>query len=397
MKYLFFILPLLICCQQKKPTINNEGKTINIQEKKVFHKGHVFADNQFDGARLNDFKQINDSTYRAVISPENIPVNNSPWFAFRLWSKKTTDINLELKYTEHRHRYIPKMSRDGMTWKPMSENDFQIDSTNQMAILRLQLTPDTLWLAAQEVISSNYTNRWIDSLSKLPFAEKNEIGKTVMGQPIFSLEFNDGQGKNIVILIGRQHPPEVPGGTFSFEAFLETLLSDKVIAQKFRQHFDIIAIPMLNPDGADMGHWRHNANGIDLNRDWQLFSQPETQVAKNYLQKINESKNNYCFGIDFHTSYSGPYLLTLDSLNEINSPGIIPTWIQKIEQAIPDYKLDKRLRSQELPYCYNWLINEFGMEAVTFEEGDEVDREEIKERAIVYAEKLMETLMEFYP
>ena len=30
--------------------------------------------------------------------------------------------------------------------------------------------------------------------------------------------------------------------------------------------------------------WRHNANGVDLNRDWTAFTQPETQAIKNYLE-----------------------------------------------------------------------------------------------------------------
>jgi hypothetical protein len=110
--------------------------------------------------------------------------------------------------------------------------------------------------------------------------------------------------------------------------------------------------------------------------------------------KGQEKKRDFCFGMDFYTSYSGPYLLVLDSLNEANSGKIIPTWIEKIETMLPDYQVDKRPRSQDLPYCYNWMINELNMEAVTFEEGDEKDRSEIKIRAQVYAKTLMKTLLE---
>ena len=42
----------------------------------------------------------------------------------------------------------------------------------------------------------------------------------------------------------------------------------------------VIVYPLMNPDGVDEGHWRHNTGGIDLNRDWAHYNQPETrQVA----------------------------------------------------------------------------------------------------------------------
>lgn len=67
-------------------------------------------------------------------------------------------------------------------------------------------------------------------------------------------------------------------------------------------------------------------------------------------------------------------------------------WINNIQAYSPD-PLDIRPRAQTLPYCYNWFINELGMEAVTYEEGDEVDREVVRERARLYARTLMEELL----
>ena len=47
-----------------------------------------------------------------------------------------------------------------------------------------------------------------------------------------------------------------------------------------------------------------------------------------------------------------------------------------------------------LPYGYNYFFNQFGSEAVTYEEGDEVNRGIICERAKVYAHHLMQVLLE---
>ena len=91
-----FLLGLMSMSCNDAPTNNAVVATVEIQEKKIFHHGLVSADNQFDGARLNDFVKLNDSTYQAIILPENTPVNNSPWFCFRIWSKEATRISLEL-------------------------------------------------------------------------------------------------------------------------------------------------------------------------------------------------------------------------------------------------------------------------------------------------------------
>ena len=47
-----------------------------------------------------------------------------------------------------------------------------------------------------------------------------------------------------------------------------------------------------------------------------------------------------------------------------------------------------------LPYCYNWMINELGIEAVTYEEGDEIERSTIRKRAEDDANVPMEILTE---
>ena len=143
----------------------------------------------------------------------------------------------------------------------------------------------------------------------------------------------------------------------------------------------------------DMGYWRHNANGVDLNRDWTTFTQPETQAIKNYLEVQVKEGVEIKFAIDFHTSYSGPYLLTLDSLNQINSSKITSKWLSAIEQNSP-FNVEERKRSQQLPYCYNYFFNQFGAEAVTYEEGDEIERGQIRKRAAAYAKELINVLNE---
>jgi hypothetical protein len=387
----------VIGCAERTSSKNVSLSTKN-QLKQVFKIEHVFADNKFDGARLNGFVQPNDSTYQAQIFPENVPVNNSPWYAFRIWSNKDTTVNLEIAYSEDfQNRYIPKISPDGISWKPLNQKLFEIDSSRRTIKMELSLTPNKSWISAQEVIGSKQISNWLDSLATSENIKREKIGESVLGRPIDLVTIDEKKSQKSILLIARQHPPEVPGGTISLMAFVQTILSNSDLATQFRKDFKIYIFPLLNPDGVDLGNWRHNANGVDLNRDWSSFSQPETKTVRDWFH--NERQNNpnqrYCFGIDFHTSYSGPYLLTLDTIPHEVKSDITSKWIDAIEH-VKNETLDIRPRSQSLPYSYNWMINEVGMEAVTYEEGDEVDRKIVKNRAEIYANSLMRILMDKY-
>lgn len=348
---------------------------------------------EFHGSRLTKVEKTGENQYTAYVYPAFEPVNKSPWFAFGISSKINKEIELKLNYGKYKHRYIPKLSTDRNLWKLIEAKNIIVDTSTGIATLKLNVSPKKLYITAQEIESSEDTYSWVDELLiKHPKIKKVVAGKTVLEKNNYALEIEDSSKVNSIVLIARQHPPEIAGGTIGFKAFYEELLSNSQIANAFRSEFNIYTFPLINPDGVDMGNWRHNANGVDLNRDWVDFTQPETQMVDNYLtHKISKGKK-ILFAIDFHTSYSGPYLLILDSINEIKTNKIISNWIHHIENN-SQFKVDARRRSQDLPYCYNYFFKKFNSEAVTYEEGDEVDRNVIKKRAQVYAKEFMATLI----
>ncbi len=390
-KYLVALVLLQACSNLSQDTENNK---INVGEKKTFIIDGVSASNQFDGARLNNFVKLNESNFQATISPENIPVNASAWFAFQIWSERERTIGLSLKYTHHKHRYQPKLSTDGRQWLPY-DGPVLLNSDSTVATISVELSDQPLWVSAQEVISSQTTYDWLDQhIESKRFLVKEMAGKTVSGKSVVVVSSENETTKESTVFIARQHPPEVPGGSIAFRAFFEEVTSNSDLASNFRKNFNLYVFPLLNPDGADLGNWRHNANGADLNRDWIDFTQPETQAARNFItKKIEEEGKSIAFGIDFHTSYNGPYLLILDSANEeASKTRIIPNWLKSIDVDSLEMG-DYRRRDQKLPYCYNWFFNQLESEAVTYEERDEEDRAAIKLRARLYANKWMEAML----
>ena len=320
-------------------------------------------------------------------------MNKSPYYAFSVASSSTKEIELTLNYGAYTHRYIPKLSHDRINWTPIEQNKIRIDENTGEATLILEISKNPLFVAAQEITSTADTNKWIaKQRMSSAFLRMDTIGFSVQKRPLTVIH-SGGTSKKSIVLIARQHPPEIPGGTFAFNAFFETLMANDELANTFRDTFNIITFPMPNPDGVDLGYWRHNANGVDLNRDWIAFTQPETKAIKAYIESFSEQELSIHFAVDFHTSYSGPYLLTLEEQNQSQSNKITAKWIFEIEQNSP-FKVEERKRSQALPYGYNYFFNQFGSEAVTYEEGDEVNRGIIRERAKVYAHHLMQVLLE---
>ncbi|MEX0359365.1 MAG: hypothetical protein AB3N10_00125, partial [Allomuricauda sp.] len=90
--------------------MDTRSKAIEPQIKRTFSipKTGVYASNEFDGARLNGFTALNDSTAKVVIKPENTPINNSPYYAFTIWSDNKRPFYLTFEYPKgFKHRYTP--------------------------------------------------------------------------------------------------------------------------------------------------------------------------------------------------------------------------------------------------------------------------------------------------
>jgi len=288
MKYfilLFYCVSLLGCKSYKASSykypdpVDTSDKEIKEQMKKLYFTDGVFADNLFDGARLNDFEQLDHKTFKAQILPENYPINESPWFAFRMKAKEKRTIELILDYTHSAHRYIPKLSYDRKNWTPIDTNLItRIDSQDISFPIQLDTIP--VYISGQELITSMDVYAWCDSIGTSHSLDNGNYGKSVKGRDMCYLDIyeNSNKEKPMVVILSRQHPPEISGFK-AMQHFVEAILDSNVLAKAFRKKYRVLVLPLLNPDGVDMGHWRHNYTGIDLNRDWGIYLQPEIRQS----------------------------------------------------------------------------------------------------------------------
>jgi hypothetical protein len=116
------------------------------------------------------------------------------------------------------------------------------------------------------------------------------IGESVLGKAIYSYQI--GEGKTKVFLWSQMHGNESTTTKALFD-FLNVLNSGSDLAKRLLANFTFCSIPMLNPDGATL-YTRENANKIDLNRDSQDLSQPESRVLRETFESF---KPDYCFNL----------------------------------------------------------------------------------------------------
>jgi hypothetical protein len=144
------------------------------------------------------------------------------------------------------------------------------------------------------------TNGWgypLDSLQadlarwrQNPLLRVDSIGLSAQGRPLWRVTIGEvaGTPKPRIFVHARTHPAEVQ----SFYVLREMLnfIANPVndTAAGLRRDFAFHFVPMYNPDGVVLGRARQNANGIDIESNWnKTVLEPEVTALKTTFQKLS--------------------------------------------------------------------------------------------------------------
>jgi murein tripeptide amidase MpaA len=379
---------------------DTKGRDISPQFRRIIGAGNprVWLSNEFESARANDFYQINNNTFEVLIEAENYPINNSPWFAFTIWSDTLQAINLRLRYTNAKHRYEPKVYQQrGLMSYSHIITDAAYDSADGTTTFALYVDKNAVRVSGQLLEGARFSDlkRTLASYNQ-PFVTISTAGESNEGRPIFQLKIDEtktDQQKGVLVLLSRQHPPEVSGYR-TYQAFFEALLADTELAREFRTYFVVYSFPMINPDGVVNGHWRHNARGVDLNRDWEFFNQPETRAVRDALLPLAADINyRVYYGIDFHSTNENIFYPIRQNI-ETFPDNLTQRWISTILPMFERLNFSTEEFDTNSPISKNWIFNTFGADALTFEVDDELGLNDIKSLGTTSAEHLMELLLQ---
>ncbi|UTW44656.1 hypothetical protein KFE80_09645 [bacterium SCSIO 12696] len=358
--------------------------------------GDLRIDSDFPMGRVSECSQIGKNEYSISVKPENRPINHSAWYAFKVYAAKKRTIRIYLNYDHSPHRYPPKMSRDGRNWELLPEKNQQLLYDNKTLKLTLKVGPEPLWISGQEIISNQDHINWADNVAARGLMQKTLLGESAEGRPIYKLESNTAERPGYVAIVGRQHPPEVTGA-LALMPFVEEVMGDSELARQFRDKFNVLVVPNLNPDGVEHGHWRHGTGGIDLNRDWGPFTQPETQLMRDELARFKgEDGDSLYLFLDFHSTYENIFYTQPD--DKKNFPqGFTKAWLEALLKRIPGFTMKRNPgHNPGLPTSRNYMHENFGVTAITYEMADKTDREEIKIIAERAAQEMMKLLLSSY-
>ncbi len=368
----------------------------------------VAIDTEFAAGALDSCEVAENGNVTIVIAPEDEPpINCSAWYAFRVTPAAAQDIKIKLTYQEGvfdidgdicGHRYWPKISYDAVNWEFLPPSNVVIDEFAGRDYAKLKIESDgrPFFISAQEIVVPATYDAWLDGIESHSEASRHLLGRSREGRKIELLTIGDAEAQESIVLVGRQHPPEVTGALAMFP-FMETLLGDDELTQRFRKRFRVYAVPLLNPDGVVHGHWRHNTGGVDLNRDWGPFAQPETQLMRDLLVRIENSPvNDLRLMLDFHSTSRDLFYTFSDDMPS-DPEFVMRDWLNRFQERMGDYQVDRQIRFavEGNPISRAYAFGTYGAPAATYELGDETDRELIKkvgrESAIAMMEVMLET------
>jgi murein peptide amidase A len=134
--------------------------------------------------------------------------------------------------------------------------------------------------------------------------ETRRIGTSVQGRAIMAYRVGDPEAKVRAVVLGAIHGNEKAG----------VVLARAILKAKRIKGVDLWVVPTINPDGVAHNN-RHNAHGVDLNRNWgsgwapltgnyysgpRAWSEPETRAFREFIHEIRPR-----FIVSFHQPLYG--------------------------------------------------------------------------------------------
>jgi hypothetical protein len=331
-----------------------------------------------------------------TVAPEYAPINPSPWYAWRIvhgYDSSTTPVEVTVRqhYRFARHRYHPWVSVDGEDWNQLADSRVRkLDDGS--AEFDLQVPRNGLFVAAQPPLDSAAMARWADGLAAAHGLRAIEVARSTGGRPVTAYQTDTAGRQGALVLTGRQHPPEVTGG-LAYQDFIDRLFAADPLAARFRARFTIGLAPEINPDGVVRGHWRTGLRGVDLNRDWGPFTQPETRGVAEWMATLDRAAPLWLF-VDFHSTWQDVFYVPHPE-DDPRPAGFAAEWRRRLAarlgEAMPGWSGQ---HNPGLPTAKSWVRKAYGIFAMTYEVGDGTPRERIRTTAEAAAEEMMKLLLE---
>ncbi len=217
------------------------------------------------------------------------------WMFFELGGALGREVAVELRgvdgnpfFGEHPEENQVVYSCDGSTWERVTDH-----STSPLAGGTHRFSHsypcDRPRIATFFPFPYEQLDSWTRTTGKNPLASLRILGQSAQGRDIHELTITNSDvpdgGKRTVFILGRQHAGET-AGSYELTGLVDFLLSGQPEAQPLLDDLIWRVVPMLNPDGAALGHSRATSLLRDPNADWANDSSVEVNIVRAHLEAL---------------------------------------------------------------------------------------------------------------
>ncbi len=304
--------------------------------------GLEFLDTSFENASPVWYEQAADGSIHVhlLYDHERASPNRAAGHVhILLQGKPGARITLEFRNLDNVWNGVRSSVARGLKTMCVSENgrDWKVLMTEQPAIDRLRLTVEMpgprLYIARIEPYRLSDLATFLVSIRTNPLVQITPIGKTVQGRELEIVRIGNPQAPYRVFVRARAHPWE-PGGNWVLQGLVRRLLRGDADAKKFLERYCVYALPLANKDGVANGRTRFNAQGTDLNRNWDKPADPlvapENAALEKWLEDMIAAGQKPHFAMELHNDGGG-------RLHISRSPG--PTLERYLERMVIFEKL----------------------------------------------------------
>ena len=272
----------------------------------------------FEGGSLGRIEKVSDTHYRLGAKGEKDQDGRNRqanWYYFRVDGAPMKQMTLDIVDLPGEYNYKPNrgaitkdtppvISYDQRTWKHVET--FEYDAGEPK--LRLRVTPAAarFWIAHTPPYTAANLARLRAEAIRHPDFREEVIGKTAGGRDLVLWTIasaDSNRKKKTVWLMFRQHSWETGSSWTGEGAVRELLRNDENIVWKI--------LPLCDPDGVARGGVRFNANGYDLNRNWDIedsAKMPEIAAQRNAVWEWIRSGHSVDLFFSLHNTETSEYL-----------------------------------------------------------------------------------------
>jgi hypothetical protein len=280
----------------------------------------------FEGGALGKVERVSGTHFRCGVKGESDQDGRNRqanWYYFRVDGARGQAVTIDLINLPGEYNYrpnrgavtgdtLPWYSEDNQHWQPVVASEYQ----SAAPLLRIRLTPraNKIWIAHVPPYTNQHLQRLLRKFKTHPALRQQVIGRTAQGREIPLLTITDERApaaqKKVLWLMFRQHSWEA-GSSWAGEGAVRFLLSSDPVAAEIRRTAIFKIFPLCDPDGVARGGVRFNANGFDLNRNWDTVDEakmPEIAAQRKAILGWVDSGQRVDMLLTLHNTETAEYL-----------------------------------------------------------------------------------------